>query len=173
VLECSFAALWGYRRDQLRGWAYRIRTAISVRIKIREPEVLAEPCRCHVDYFILHGAISGAQLIPKFIGLMARPKRFELLTPRFVVWKIDRKPPAVRSPSGLLSRTSLWCSRYTDLPFLRRSFIDRGLQSTALCAGRLSDALALLHPKCKPQARLLSKVEGTGNANPTPKKLSS
>ena len=44
------------------------------------------PCKCHADYFILHGTFYSTQDRPINIGLLARPKRFELLTPKFVIW---------------------------------------------------------------------------------------
>ena len=43
------------------------------------------PCRCHADYFILHGTFYVASVMPVDTGLLARPKRFELLAPKFVV----------------------------------------------------------------------------------------
>jgi hypothetical protein len=43
------------------------------------------PCKCHADYFILHGTFSGVQIVLIFNGLLARPERFELPTSRFVV----------------------------------------------------------------------------------------
>jgi hypothetical protein len=43
------------------------------------------PCRRHADYFALHGIVPSTQIILKYLGLLARPERFELPTPRFVV----------------------------------------------------------------------------------------
>jgi len=43
--------------------------------------ICAQPCGCHADFFILHGTLSDAKNPLENIGVMARPKRFELLTP--------------------------------------------------------------------------------------------
>ena len=45
-----------------------------------------EFARCRADFFILHGGLTDDQNLLETIEVMARPKRFELLTPRFVVW---------------------------------------------------------------------------------------
>jgi hypothetical protein len=37
-------------------------------------------------------SFSGVQISLMFIGFLARPKRFELLTPRFVVWCLTPPP---------------------------------------------------------------------------------
>jgi hypothetical protein len=44
---------------------------------------------CHADFYILHGKLNDRNLLENF-EVMARPKRFELLTPRFVVWRSER-----------------------------------------------------------------------------------
>jgi hypothetical protein len=44
------------------------------------------PCRRHAGFSVLHGKSSIIDIRNKYQRLMARPKRFELLTPRFVVW---------------------------------------------------------------------------------------
>jgi len=46
------------------------------------------PCRCHAGFFILHGTFTDAGFLPGNIELVARPERFELLTPRFVVCRL-------------------------------------------------------------------------------------
>jgi len=40
----------------------------------------------HADFLILHGTLTDARNLPENIEVMARPKRFELRTPSFVVW---------------------------------------------------------------------------------------
>jgi hypothetical protein len=68
----------------LAGWGERIRTArCNFQICCESSSV---PCRCHADLCILHGTSFGVPLITMNCEDLARPKRFELLTPRFVVW---------------------------------------------------------------------------------------
>jgi hypothetical protein len=43
------------------------------------------PCRSHAEFFMLHGRDPVIGNVLQNYMLMARPKRFELLTPRFVV----------------------------------------------------------------------------------------
>jgi hypothetical protein len=38
------------------------------------------PRSCHADYIILHGTFYGLRIIQFLLRLLARPKRFELLT---------------------------------------------------------------------------------------------
>src|ERR1039457_1132147 len=48
--------------------------------------ICAPPCRCHAGFCILHGRFSNSCNSFKNEVLVARPERFELPTPRFVVW---------------------------------------------------------------------------------------
>jgi hypothetical protein len=53
--------------------------------------------------FILHGIFSGVQIVLMFIRLLARPERFELPTPRFVVctrWSRRRLLSCLVAPQG-------------------------------------------------------------------------
>jgi hypothetical protein len=75
----------------------------------------AWPCKCHADYFILHGTFSRVQIVLIFNGLLARPERFELPTPRFVVWmsvngRTAAVSPRLRTRLGNLQRVFSLCS---------------------------------------------------------------
>jgi len=69
----------------------------------------SQPCRCHANYFILHGIISDVQIVPVFIGLLARPERFERPTPRFVVWSFAHQVRT--SLSGFFRPVFVGCDR--------------------------------------------------------------
>jgi len=49
------------------------------------PPICRLPCRNRAIPLNLHGAFRATLLVPIMKGFLARPKRFELLTPRFVV----------------------------------------------------------------------------------------
>ena len=70
-----------------------------LRVFLAHPLNASWPCRCHADYFVLHGTFSSVQIVLIFIGFLARPKRFELLTPRFVVWGLHLIIPGYVHPA--------------------------------------------------------------------------
>ena len=48
--------------------------------------ICALPCRCHADFFILHGRFTDDQNLQNNLRLWRARRDFELLTPKFVVW---------------------------------------------------------------------------------------
>jgi hypothetical protein len=43
-----------------------------LRVFLAHPLNASWPCRCHADYFVLHGTFSGVQIVLIFIGFLAR-----------------------------------------------------------------------------------------------------
>ena len=109
-------------------------------------------CRYRADFFILHGKLTGDQNLLENIEVMARPKRFELLTRKFVVIQTGNSPllhvKSSRCPHGSneqgasapTPRVGLPCSpklathghQYGFLDLL----LDRKLSSTASLSSR-------------------------------------